>query len=113
MGERKRADAESRRRVAAESRLEAAEVRLERMEAECVEARHHLRRAEMQVEEENTQRAKMEKQWEQRHSALGRQLRRTELALGKGSLSDFDSVANDTSIDMSRSPGDRNLPHSS
>lgn len=77
------ADAESRRCGEAERQRELVERKLRHVEVEHEEARTELRRAELRVEQEVRQREEAESSWQQRHAALQRQLRRTEIALGE------------------------------
>merc|ERR1712032_516896 len=56
-------------------------------EAEHEQALQRAQRAEARADREAHQREESELQWQQRHGALQRQLRRTEVALGDATLS--------------------------
>mmetsp|Transcript_41526 Transcript_41526/g.83828 ORF Transcript_41526/g.83828 Transcript_41526/m.83828 type:complete len:157 (-) Transcript_41526:166-636(-) len=77
------AEAEAERRLEVQARCEAAERRLQQAEVAREEAQKGTRQAEQLAEEEGRRREESEGLWQQRHAALQRQLRRTEVALGE------------------------------
>lgn len=78
-----REEEESELRHAANRRREAAERKLRQSEASGEESLQWLRHADVRLEEEEQAMAAADEAWRKRHTAVQRQLRRTEVALGE------------------------------